>query len=492
MASDTPNKRTTESLSSSLFELKFDSGTSARPFGKGSTISQSESPSFLSPFRQAPADRLSERLFPSFDNAHSSLLGSGSVFTSNHGASTDFGLGGMVGLNEFGKDAVVPAIEEPQYTFPTSATNDDVFGLGDFRNVFVTDEDLEKAREKLPEEDIKTPEQSIREMVGQLQTWEASRPDMEEDATEESKFESASICFHFIELGLGKVVVSSDALYWLGDLLIPDLIRSDRHPDSTSVPVHRERHCLSWKYDILSDVRYKSVPEDKALVNFTISDEHFIQFSFVDEIVAQQCTQRITQQQRPTGQTGILNRVENAAEIEISPARASLEPQTPAPRRVWRSAVGIERELHSLRSSTTTTVGTRMNANPALVSLNEEYSQRCATAVEERDRAVKKAEDVYQQKLLQLEEVFEKRQAELELSTIESDKDRDAGWLKLYSDHGNVIFALMSQNHENHVATAFAIRARPNYKKRHLDVLGTVPLTQTLLFYNAMETEGCM
>ncbi|KNC97041.1 uncharacterized protein SPPG_07439 [Spizellomyces punctatus DAOM BR117] len=434
MASDTPSKRTTESLSSSLFELKFDSGASAGPFGKGSTTSQTESPNFLSPFRQTHADRLSERLFPSFDNAHSSLLGSGTVFTSNHGASTDFGLGGMVGLNEFRNDSVVPAAEEPQYTFPTSATNDDVFGLGDFRNVFVTDEDLERAREKLPEEDIKTPEQSIREMVAQLQVWEASRPDVEEDATEESKFESASICFNFIELGFGKVIVSSDGLYWLGDLLIPDLMRSDGHPDSTSVPVHRERHCLSWKYDILSDVRYKSVPEDKALVNFTVSDEHFIQFSFVNEIVAQQCTQRIAEQQRHTGPTEIPDRVENVTESEISPATTSLVPQTPAPRRVWRNAVGIERELHSLRSSTPIIVGTRMSANPALVSLNKEYSQRRATALEERDRMVKKAEDEYQQKLLQLEEEFEQRQAELEqLSMIESDKEHDAGWLKLYS-----------------------------------------------------------
>lgn len=145
--SNTPVRpRSTRNTSKEIsFDFKLDNTTPRRPFGSSRTRAGTPT-SFFSPFQKQEGDRLSDRLFPSFGESSTSRFAvenEGPLFGGLAGAT--FRPGVLVGEEEFGLtglDSPFQQNEERKFEFPTDTRDDNVFGFGDFHNVFVTEEDL--------------------------------------------------------------------------------------------------------------------------------------------------------------------------------------------------------------------------------------------------------------------------------------------------------------------------------------------------------------
>ncbi|KAJ3180041.1 hypothetical protein HDU87_002264 [Geranomyces variabilis] len=245
-----------------------------------------------------------------------------------------------------------PELESPppsrKFDFPSTPAeeDEDVYGFGDFGQVFVTEEDLDRARQKLSEEEVITPEQSIAKMLDTMRLWSVVEADEEdgeclEQAEGAEIFTDAALCFNFVELGRGALLVDSrDRVVWRGELLALGE-NTSIYNAPTATPLKRESRTLRWKSTQLTDVRVKDVAgaDAKAILALTVSEEHFVQFAFpagqLD--VASACADAIRDAQKrssvPTIPVSPLlsdgNRVEEATPAQV-PA-----PQTPAPRRLW-------------------------------------------------------------------------------------------------------------------------------------------------------------
>ncbi|KAI8820181.1 uncharacterized protein EV422DRAFT_81866 [Fimicolochytrium jonesii] len=307
----------------------FQPDTPLRRFGTSSKSNISATSGFFSPFRpQARTSSLTDRLFGTPDNKQALQ-----PWKASHDADSvsqgegltrvpPFGLGGMVGSpgpsceDMFGAggstkdaDAYIPSngrfdedghaddgwnkeegvgseastlgSSQLKFEFPIDTqTTEDVFGLGDFQEVFVTEEDLDKAREKLSEEEAKTPEQSISEILHTLQRWcvQDEKAENGKDSSDEEPvtiFADVVICYNFIELSCGLVRLHESRLSWHGILPSASQLMKNAGPIVAGKPT-----TISWSRALLTDIRFKNLSDGKPLLMFTVEETHFLQLCF--------------------------------------------------------------------------------------------------------------------------------------------------------------------------------------------------------------------
>ena len=99
----------------------------------------------------------------------------------------------------------------PVHAFVSSqtTTDDGLFGIGDFRDVFITEEDLERAKEKMDSE--KTNSDIARELTQFLKTLLRQR---DSECTEEWK--QCTISYSHVEIGKGHCFLDDDCIWWKG------------------------------------------------------------------------------------------------------------------------------------------------------------------------------------------------------------------------------------------------------------------------------------
>ncbi|KAJ3085625.1 hypothetical protein HK102_013980, partial [Quaeritorhiza haematococci] len=186
--------------------------------------------------------------------------------------------------------------------------DEEVLGFGSFGDVFITEEDLKKAREKLDEEDVVTNEERVMALLRDLREKWTSSQDLEQILINEADAErpddagaglpslvgeGISLCSNFVILGIGRLTVYSTNLYWHGTLLNTHALDApnNNNPKETNDEQqqrhdqieHTETTLLGFPYDQLSDVRAKQVSEDegdRTLLLMTVSENQFLQFSF--------------------------------------------------------------------------------------------------------------------------------------------------------------------------------------------------------------------
>ncbi|KAJ3012999.1 hypothetical protein HKX48_005974 [Thoreauomyces humboldtii] len=274
-----------------------------------------ETPTRQFPWSTSKRDRDSERastfstsFFEDINNGSNSYLtGNPSTPIFGHvGSSDGSSLGGLVGTPTPSTAINDGDSGNRKFDFLASAEDsEDIFGLGDFGQVFVTEEDLDKAREKLPEDEIVSAEDSIRKVLAVLDQWKILNASIVmKGSSSTTAFRHCSLYSNYIEVGKGDLIVGEKTVSWTGGLLaVPDAIvgtPTSLEANSTSIPIETPDQTLRWRADQLTDVRSKDVQDARPIVTFTVDEEYFLQLVFPegDLSCATNCVDAIRTQQR--------------------------------------------------------------------------------------------------------------------------------------------------------------------------------------------------
>ncbi|KAJ3062579.1 hypothetical protein HDU98_001536 [Podochytrium sp. JEL0797] len=145
---------------------------------------------------------------------------------------------------------------------PPAEASVDVFGFGSFSDVFITEEDLKAARDKLPETEVKTNQEMLSDTLTRLNRWKLrvepglGGRELESSSREFMNEPNVSICCDFIILGTGSLSATPTRLEWSGILPPPETLC----PGFTTT-VATTITTLEWPLTILSDVRTKHAPK---------------------------------------------------------------------------------------------------------------------------------------------------------------------------------------------------------------------------------------
>ncbi|KAJ3406965.1 hypothetical protein HDV05_005685 [Chytridiales sp. JEL 0842] len=135
-----------------------------------------------------------------------------------------------------------------------SHQSSDVFGFGSFVDVFITEQDLERAKEKqLPEDELKTPETTIRELFNELLEFSTIDPVFCEP---KETVEGVTLCNNFVTLGKGQISLSAEGLIFKGEL----------HSTNTE-------KTLLFSFKTISDLRIKEIQEAEWGMLFTLRNK---------------------------------------------------------------------------------------------------------------------------------------------------------------------------------------------------------------------------
>jgi hypothetical protein len=145
-----------------------------------------------------------------------------------------------------------------------SGVNDmDLFGLGSFSEVFITDKDLEESNEKLSKENIERERQQQIETFSNIRSWNCSF-----DKNNSHDFLEVEIGYNFVTFGHGILHIDSNNIVWEGCILNEDQ--------------NNEHLTIGWDRNSLSSIRLKC-SDDFFLVQFIHKHDSHIQLSFANE-----------------------------------------------------------------------------------------------------------------------------------------------------------------------------------------------------------------
>ncbi|KAJ1554050.1 hypothetical protein HK096_005216, partial [Nowakowskiella sp. JEL0078] len=151
----------------------------------------------------------------------------------------------------------------PTFNFDAFQVEEEYFGFGSFSDMFITEEDLKRAQEKLPEEEIKTSQETMSDYQNKLDPFIIPKT----SAIQESAvhfFTGVILAYNHISMGIGTLLISTGHLCWLGTLLCLQ---------------NRQEIALQFPFSQLSDVREKTM-DDEARISVTVKDTMFLQFLF--------------------------------------------------------------------------------------------------------------------------------------------------------------------------------------------------------------------
>ena len=145
---------------------------------------------------------------------------------------------------------------------------DDIFGLGAFDDVFITEQDLERAKDKLEQEGESshsaTPLEMTEQHVQTVLRWSLNFPDRPLSSNG-TPFSSVRLCYNFVVIGLGEAQITPRGLHWCGRLYGRPLLQND---------------VLNWPLSELEQVRTKFLNDEPPLLLFTLDKAHFLQMLF--------------------------------------------------------------------------------------------------------------------------------------------------------------------------------------------------------------------
>ncbi|RKO88256.1 hypothetical protein BDK51DRAFT_51332 [Blyttiomyces helicus] len=237
-------------------------------------------------------------------------------------------------------------------------------GMGSFGELFVTEEDLvgglcsvdfvEKAREKMAENEVKTREERLADMISLLKESGLADGNVAEveggpvkgsfsGKQEPASSPSPSLTSIFttspkkLQLGLGSVSVHPHLLRWEGHLVPTEPI-PESDPASLLAPAaDPETHAplptlatttIVWSLPTLSDVRSKEISDGGAVLMFTVSDCAFVQLVF-EESCNSDNVLRLVQEAKSAISTLADEASPALAPPETAPPPASLSPPHP-------------------------------------------------------------------------------------------------------------------------------------------------------------------
>ncbi|KAJ3331965.1 hypothetical protein HDU76_001693 [Blyttiomyces sp. JEL0837] len=175
-------------------------------------------------------------------------------------------------------------------------------GFGSFEELFVTEEDLHKAQQKLEDEKVKSAEQAFSELVDRLLKFKVDMESHGDIVLDCESFQNVYICNNFVTLGKGSLHIGTDAVTWTGYLNA--VAGPTENASTTSVDII----ILKFNSSQLHDIRVKVVQsgdahgvtesgdDDNAVVKavmMTVNEDTFVQFLFGGESssMAERCQQ---------------------------------------------------------------------------------------------------------------------------------------------------------------------------------------------------------
>ncbi|KAI8835807.1 hypothetical protein BJ741DRAFT_607000 [Chytriomyces cf. hyalinus JEL632] len=130
-----------------------------------------------------------------------------------------------------------------------SAEDPDTFGFGSFSDVFITEQDLERAQEKLGESNVRTNSDIVLEALQKVSTSAVAEDSIVRltPSTEILFSANAALCSDFLIIGRGRISIADMHITWTGKLISLD------NSMSTCETV------LQWPVAQWKDVRQKTV-----------------------------------------------------------------------------------------------------------------------------------------------------------------------------------------------------------------------------------------
>eukprot|EP01135_Chromosphaera_perkinsii_P000308 Nk52_evm77s62 gene=Nk52_evmTU77s62 len=156
-------------------------------------------------------------------------------------------------------------------------SEDDVFGFGGFKEVFVTEEDLEKAKEKLHEDDVKSMEDILRDIKRDLLpaiVEEYEWNTLKELVNSGSVCNSVQFSVNGQPFALGRISHDEEELYFCGNSFS---FNSNSEDESAS----QELIALKFSITQLTDIRLKDVLST-CVLNTTYRETLFLEFLVED------------------------------------------------------------------------------------------------------------------------------------------------------------------------------------------------------------------
>ena len=155
----------------------------------------------------------------------------------------------------------------------TREDDGDVFGFGDFKEMFVTEEDLERAREKLGDEEPKTMAEISSEVAYELSSALDSTSDSPYPGQSLVKASNVVLAVRGHAYAVGKIELFVSSVLFEGQVIDfskkEEELLTDGNPTAFKFPIETLTGCT---------FKHTSSP-DMALLNITYKDSIFIQFS---------------------------------------------------------------------------------------------------------------------------------------------------------------------------------------------------------------------
>ncbi|KAG5463583.1 MAG: hypothetical protein BJ554DRAFT_6300 [Olpidium bornovanus] len=270
----------------------------------------------------------------------------------------------------------------------------DAFGLGSFDQVFITEQDLDRAREKLLEDERRSPAEAMAISLEKLKA--ASRTGCEESLAERDAadlaasrespiYEQVAICCDWVTLGIGSMSFCgvTEAIRWRG--LVSQVLQ------------HGPVDLTFWRTDV-SDIRVKRLSDEQPRILVTLRRENaadlFVQSEFAESDVdsIEGCIERFTRR------TNL-----GSLPSEVTPANESDGLENTATR-----AACLNVEVNTGENSESRLDKTDRDLDSA--EDDEVYRVAVNAAYSRRDELVSLAEEELQNSLQKLDEERRKRQ----------------------------------------------------------------------------------
>ncbi|KAJ3245923.1 hypothetical protein HDU78_008259 [Chytriomyces hyalinus] len=141
----------------------------------------------------------------------------------------------------------ITIVREPALS--PSAEDPDTFGFGSFSDVFITEQDLERAQEKLGESNVRTNSDIVLEALQKVSTSAVAEDSIVRltPSTEILFSANAALCSDFLIVGRGRISIADMHITWTGKLI------------SLDIPMNTCETVLQWPVAQWKDVRQKTV-----------------------------------------------------------------------------------------------------------------------------------------------------------------------------------------------------------------------------------------
>eukprot|EP00743_Colponemidia_sp_Colp-15_P003592 GILK01003874.1.p1 GENE.GILK01003874.1~~GILK01003874.1.p1 ORF type:complete len:762 (-),score=143.93 GILK01003874.1:371-2656(-) len=196
----------------------------------------------------------------------------------------------------------------PQFSSSTPRVDGDFFGVGSSTDVFVTEQDLQRAREKMQDQAV-SPQQTLSNLLHQLQKWHNTHAQpVGMSATE---YKNVALGVQGFMIGRGHLSIASTSLRWTGQCV--DVVQDGTSSSEVSVRAFD----LGFGFESIGEPRVKELPSEPPCIKLTVADTLFLDFIFDD------CAMRFQSVELPHQVCNRLKEASTAVRTSENPVNAS-------------------------------------------------------------------------------------------------------------------------------------------------------------------------